>query len=168
MRTPVCLLASLLAITPAFAQSPDAPVPSTQDFVHKAGEGGLFELTTSHLALTQSHNPDVIRFAQRMIKDHGDIGNSLKMTVRASKPALPIPAALEGEHLRQYQDMKGKSDTDFDAAYIDAQTSAHFDAVALFTTYGKGGDDQRLKAFATQTIPMLRAHQDALAHLGAR
>lgn len=125
-------------------------------------------MDTSRLALQQSKDPDVIRFAQRMVQEHGDTNNALKMTVRASKLDVELPTVLDDAHGQTYEAMKKLSGKDFDNAYITTQTNAHFEAVALFVTYAKGGSDPKLKSFAAETVPHLRAHQDALAHLHAR
>ena len=36
--------------------------------------------------------------------------------------------------------------------------SAHKDAVSLFERYGKGGDNEDLKAWANKTLPDLQMH----------
>jgi len=168
MKTPVIAVAASCFAMSAVAQSVDAPASPTDEFIKRAAIGGLFEMDISRLALEQSKNPDVIRFAQRMIREHGDANNALKMTVRADKLSVEIPSALDAPHSQKYEAMKGLKGVDFDSAYITAQSDAHFEAVALFVTYAKGGSDPKLKAFAEETVPNLRAHQDALAHLGAR
>jgi putative membrane protein len=43
---------------------------------------------------------------------------------------------------------------------MDDQVSAHKDAVSLFERYGKGGDNDQLKSWATQTLPTLQHHLD--------
>lgn len=163
------ILVAAASVPPGtMAQSADAPVPPTADFVRQAAIGGLFEMDISRLALERSKNPDIVRFAQRMINDHGDANNALKMTVKADKLELALPSALDAAHSQKYEAMKRAKGEDFDSAFVTAQSDAHFEAVALFVAYAKGGDDPKLKAFAEKTVPTLRAHQDALAHLGAR
>jgi putative membrane protein len=39
------------------------------------------------------------------------------------------------------------------------QTTAHMEAVTLFATYAKGGDDAAVKAFAEKTLPKLDMHK---------
>jgi putative membrane protein len=38
------------------------------------------------------------------------------------------------------------------------QVTAHQDAVALFESYAKGGDDPELKKWAAKTLPNLKRH----------
>ncbi|WFR98794.1 DUF4142 domain-containing protein [Rhizobium tumorigenes] len=51
------------------------------------------------------------------------------------------------------------TDQEFEPLYIDMQTSAHMEAVTLFATYAKGGDDAAVKAFAKKTLPKLEMHK---------
>jgi putative membrane protein len=43
--------------------------------------------------------------------------------------------------------------------------SAHKNAVSLFERYGKGGDNNELKGWATQTLPTLQHHLDMAQQL---
>jgi hypothetical protein len=43
---------------------------------------------------------------------------------------------------------------------MDDQVSAHKQAVSLFQRYGKGGDNDKLKEWAVQTLPTLQHHLD--------
>jgi putative membrane protein len=160
-------VAAVMMAPPAQAQTAEGSAPSAADFVKHAAIGGLFEEMTSRLAAQSSFNPDIQSFALRMIKEHGDANNALKMTARASGGEV-LPQVLDADHQKLYDELKGKRGTDFDALYITFQSDAHAQAVALFSIYAKAGTDDKLKAYAAGVLPTLKAHQDALAHLGAR
>ena len=54
---------------------------------------------------------------------------------------------------------------------VEMQTDAHKDAVALFSTYAKSGDDPAMKEFAKKTLSVLKMHEKhakelAVAHQG--
>ena len=49
---------------------------------------------------------------------------------------------------------------DFRKQYFNDQVSAHKDAVSLFTRYGKGGGNPKLKDWAATTLPTLQRHLD--------
>ena len=51
--------------------------------------------------------------------------------------------------------LEGAQGQDFDMLYVDMQAGAHMEAVALFDTYSKPGDDAALTSFAKQTLPTL-------------
>ncbi len=159
---------ALAAILLAAASAAFAASPATRDFVEKAALGNLFEIQMSSLAQGQTDNVDIARFAQRMISEHRDANNSLKMTVKAGAPDLELPAALDDARKAKIDAMSKLKGEEFDAAFVTAQSEAHFEAVNLFSTYAQSGDQPELKKFAADTLPALKAHQDALAHLGAR
>jgi len=59
------------------------------------------------------------------------------------------------------------SGDEFQALYIDMQTVAHMEAVTLFATYAKGGDDEAVKTFAEKTLPTLEMHKSHVMKLVA-
>ena len=61
--------------------------------------------------------------------------------------------------------LKGKKGAEFDRLYIDEQAKGHDEAVNLFTSYSEGGDNPTLKAFASETLPTLKMHQDHVKKL---
>jgi putative membrane protein len=160
----LALAASLL---PA-ASAACAASAATKDFVEKAALGGLFEIQMGRLAQGRTDNIDISRFAQRMISEHGDANNALKMTAKAGAPDVELPAVLDAARKAKIDAMSKMKGEDFDAAFVTSQSEAHFEAVKLFTDYAEAGDQPELKKYAADTLPVLKAHQDALAHLGAR
>jgi putative membrane protein len=66
---------------------------------------------------------------------------------------------LAPKHAAMLETLKGASEQDFQALYIEMQTVAHMEAVTLFATYAKGGDDAAVKAFAAETLPTLAMHK---------
>jgi hypothetical protein len=70
----------------------------------------------------------------------------------------PIPTALDSSHQSKLDKLKGLNGADFTKQYNDMQVSAHKDAVSLFERYGKGGDNAKLKDWASKTLPALKHH----------
>jgi putative membrane protein len=149
-----------------------ATVNSTysQNFVQKAAAGNLFEILSSQIALEKSKNEKVREFAQKMITDHTKAGNDLKAAMEkanATDAPLTAPAeTLDPAHQQILDTMKAASSDLFDAKYIDAQVSAHNEAIRLFQGYKNDGVNTALKDFAEMTLPVLEAHKqhiDALA-----
>jgi putative membrane protein len=54
--------------------------------------------------------------------------------------------------------LKGLNGDDFTKQYHDNQVTAHKDAVSLFQRYGKGGDNDQIKNWASKTVPALEHH----------
>jgi putative membrane protein len=163
MNIKIALVASALALGVAGCMTPmaSAPAPmavtSAAEFVPTATSSNLFEIESSRLALQNSRDPQVRRFAQQMIRDHNLATRRMAMVVRRSGMPMP-PPAMTARHQAMLATVQGASD--FDAAYVSAQLMAHQEAVALFSSYSSNGDDPRLAAFAGQTLPVLQMHLD--------
>ncbi|TIT75364.1 MAG: DUF4142 domain-containing protein [Mesorhizobium sp.] len=185
MRTLLTLAAvALLAGAPAaFAQSDDTDAVGpmvtenkvdTQTFVATVPNANEFEIQSSKLAGEKSASDDVKAFARQMIADHTKAGEDFKaalsqgQTTASIKPAGP---ALQPEEQHLLGELKNASGKDFDQKYIRMQLDAHKDAVALFSTYAKSGDDPAMKEFAKKELPVLKTHEKhvkelAVAHQG--
>jgi putative membrane protein len=131
-----------------------------QQFADKAAVANLFEIETSKLAVKTSKNKDVLAFANKMITDHTKAGTAFKAAVGKATGVTPPAEKLDAAHQAKLDDLKTKTGEDFDKAYIDAQQDAHDEAVSLFDSYANNGDDAALKAFAAETLPTLKAHEE--------
>ena len=150
------LMASAAAVALAFAL-PAFAADSAQDFVDKAANGGMFEVESSKLATGKVQDQSVKDFAQKMISDH-DGANAKLMTI-AGEQKLKVPAELDAKHKSNLEALQ-KTEGSLDAPYISMQKDAHAEAVKLFESYSKDGDNAPLKAFAQETLPTLKKHQE--------
>lgn len=164
MNRKITLLSAVaaLALSVAGCASTSTPtvamvaVTTTDQFVPTAAVSGTFEVWSSKLALQRSHNPQVRRFAQQMIKDHTAAGHRLEAV--ANRLGLSAPTSLDATRQALYDSLKTTSDADFDAAYVHTQLGAHQEAVSLFSSYASNGDNPALKRFAASTLPTLEMH----------
>ena len=58
---------------------------SDQSFVTEAAAGGLAEVELGQLAAEKSSNPEVKKFAERMVTDHGKANDQLKRDCRKKR-----------------------------------------------------------------------------------
>lgn len=157
------LVAGLLA-TPAAAftslRSADTAAAAMNvdkaSFVKAVESAGTFEIESGRLAEQKASSADVKSFATRMIADHTRAAGELKEAARIVGNAEPQLSPKHAAMLKLLQDASGN---DFQALYIDMQAVAHMEAVTLFTTYAKGGDDSAVKDFAAKTLPVLEEHR---------
>ena len=127
-----------------------------QDFVNRAGSGGLFELQSSELALQRSQDEGVRAFAEAMIRDHS--ANNGDLVGLATNQGLLMPDRLGEPHAGMMQEVEAAQGADFDAAYARAQVAAHEAAVALYGAYAEGGDNDLLIGYARDSLPVLQQH----------
>lgn len=151
-------LGALLAVLPlaALAQS----VPDKETFAQKAASSNMFEIQSSELALQETQDEDVRAFAQQMIEDHTLAGD--KMKAAAETDGVKPPEAMLPEQQSQLDTLKSNEGEAFDQAYLDAQTAAHDEAVALFEQFSTEGEESALRDFAAETLPTLKKHQSEI------
>jgi putative membrane protein len=149
----VLFASAVFAAIPSFAQA-----QSTEDFVKKAAISDMFEIQSSQLALTKQPDADTKPFAEKMVSDHRKTSTELKALVDSGKVKANLPAALDPEHQKILDELKAKDGKDFDRQYDQIQIKAHRDAVSLFDTYSKSGENPELKRWAATTLPHLKEH----------
>jgi putative membrane protein len=153
---------SLVLILPILAALAACGAPTNDDFVAKAEEAGEFEIGSSRLAKNKSQNAAVKQFADQMISDHTAAAEKLRAVANRQGVGADKANALSPAHQADMDRLEKATVGEFDALYIDAQTKAHEEAVALFKSYAEDGEDARLKQFAAETLPTLEQH---LAHV---
>lgn len=153
---------SLLISSSAFAAMPESADKAAAalnidkaSFVKVVTSSNAFEIESSRLAEQKARDPDVKDFAKQMVADHTMAGEELK---KADKLGDEAPR-LSPKHAAMLELLEGASEQDFQPLYIDMQATAHMEAVTLFATYAKGGDDAVVKEFAAKTLPKLEMHK---------
>lgn len=131
---------------------------NAQDFVAAAATSDMYEIAAAKIALARSTNPEVKRFAARMIHDHTYSTDKLKALLASGAVKATAPTALDERREGLIGDLNAASAVRFDKIYIDQQAAAHQEAVDLFQNYSKHGDNAALKAFAARTLPTIRTH----------
>jgi putative membrane protein len=148
---------------PSTAMAPAAAASATT-FVPTAASANLFEIESSQLALEHGQSAKVKDFAKQMVSDHKQAATKMKQALAEAKIAAP-PEKLNAKDQKVYDKLKAAKGSAFDKAYIEAQYNAHVEAVNLFATYAKNGDNPRIKALASELLPTLQMHLDEVTKL---
>jgi putative membrane protein len=135
--------------------------------VNTAGVAGMFEIESSNIAIQKAKNGEVKSFAERMIADHTKAAEELKITAQSTPEKFAVPDKLDAKHQKLVDELDGAASDKFDAAYVRLQTDAHKEAVKLFESYAKQGDNEALKAFAAKTLPTLKDHYQMIQKIAA-
>jgi putative membrane protein len=131
--------------------------PTTNDFVQEAAISDMFEIESSKMASAKLAAPEK-EFADKMVADHTK--TTAELTAEAKADNIPIPHAMDSSHQKMLNKLNSLNGDDFRKQYFSDQVSAHKDAVSLFKRYGNGGDNLKLKNWATTTLPALQHHLD--------
>jgi len=175
MKTPEPLLRALtLACMAAFAAGCAAPLdradPASaanrtsglQDpqFTAAAAGNGRYEVQASRLAMYRAASPQVRAYAQ-MLVDHHTLANSELMALVRAR-GMRLPGVLpRGKHARLDR-LASATGEEFDRMYIRlVGIEDHQADIALFERASRELRDPELRAWASKTLPTLRAHLEA-------
>ena len=168
----VALGLSAILIGAVHAQASDAPAsdapvsrtklsPADQQFVQDASKSDATEIAASKIALKNSNDPHVRKFAQQMIADHTKLSHGMAALV--SKKGFTTTPSADSALVGKLQTLKGK---EFDQAYVEQiGVEAHQRAVDLFQQESQSGTDAQLKAAATHALPTIRHHLEMAQQL---
>ena len=137
-----------------------------KSFITDGIEGSQAEINFAKLALAKSKDENVRKFAQKMITDHSKLIEEMRpFTLKyGAKPSgTPIM-----DHAK-YQELKLKSGTDFDRAYVEAMVKDHHSDLDAFIKEENSTADPELKAAVEKGEKVVLEHTkmiDDIAHQG--
>jgi putative membrane protein len=143
------------------------PTSADKTFIQDATQGSLAEVNFAKLALEKSKDPNIRQFATRMIHDH-------EMLIRQMKPVamqlhVKIPSGPSLEDRAKYEELKLKSGTDFDRAYVEAMVKDHNGDLQKFIQEENATQIPELKATVAKGEAVVKEHTemiDNIAHMG--
>lgn len=152
--TVAALAASILAVTTsAFADV----TKKDQEFFTKAAGGGMYEVEAGKLAQAKGQSEGVKSFGGMLVKDHGAANEELKAL--ASKKGAALPPGVPADKQKKLD--KLSKARDFDKEFVnEVGLDDHKVDIALFEKTSKDADDADVKAFASKTLPTLKAHKE--------
>lgn len=137
-----------------------------KSFITDAVEGSQAEINFAKLALEKSKDPNVRKFAEKMITDHTELIEDMKpFTVKYDVKASGEPMMAHAK----YQELKLKSGISFDRAYVEAMVKDHNDDLKAFMDEEAKTSDPDLKATVAKGEKVVREHTemiDNIAHMG--
>jgi putative membrane protein len=147
----------------AFAQDTKS---ADKSFIKDSSEGSLAEINYAKLALEKSKDPNVRKFAEKMIRDHEKLIESMKpFAVKYDVKPSGTPVM---DHAK-YQELQLKSGIDFDRAYVEAMVKDHHDDLKMFIDEENKTADPELKAAVAKGEKVILMHTqmiDGIAHMG--
>ena len=131
---------------------------SRQDrkFIDNAMRSNHAELAIAQIAQDKASNPEVKRYAERLIADHGKAGSELEGIV-SKLGYQPSKKAQEGHKgdAKKFAKMGGDK---FDREFARQMVKDHEKTIKLFKEEAQDGQAQELWQFAQKTLPTLEEH----------
>jgi putative membrane protein len=137
----------------ANAQSDD-----DKKFLSMAAQSDQNEIALSKLASDKATNPDVKAFADKMVKEHTEMTDSMKPF--ADKWGLTPPMGPDADHQKELDKLNGLSGKDFDKEYIDQMVTDHTKALSAFTKEAKDTKDAKFRAGVIKGKTAVAAHKN--------
>jgi putative membrane protein len=125
-------------------------------FARAAALGGMAEIQLGKLAGSRGSNEVVKAFGERMVVQHGAAGDQLKAA--AQKEDITLPGSLSSKDQQTYDRLARLNRSAFDRAYAKVMVDDHEKDLQDFQNEANNGNDENIKAFAAQTVPMIQEH----------
>jgi putative membrane protein len=133
---------------------------SAEQFVMMAAMSDRFEIESSEVAVEKAQSDEVKAFAQQMITDHTNNTKKLMRAVEATAGDMDAPETLDAQHEAMLDRVEDASGENFDAVYMETQVMSHQQSVALFSSYAENGDNEQLREFAQEQLPVIQMHYE--------
>jgi putative membrane protein len=151
------------AFTPSGTPSaqPGVPAPhrlNTTDrvVIEQLAIGNAAEIELAKVAGQKAQSQAVKDFAQAMLQDHDAAGKRVADFAKAS--GVPLPSGLDAEHQALHQHLAGQNGAGCVVAFGQAQVADHQKTLHLLEHEIGSGQDAELRAFAAESLPMIREH----------
>lgn len=159
------LLLTTLGCWVVLGHQETTPVLSTTEavmkdeaFVRAAARGGLSEIKLGKLAMDQGSNEAVKAFGTRMVAEHTKAGDDLKEA--AKEENIGLPTDLTAKDQATYDGLSKLSGAAFDQAYAQDMVKDHQQDLRDFQREANHGNDDVIRGFASETVPMIQQHLD--------
>ena len=151
------------AFTPSGTPSaqPGVPAPNqlnTTDRVvlEQLAIGNAAEIELAKLPGEKGHGQEIKDFAQAMLQDHDAAAKRVADFAKAG--GVPLPSGLDAEHQALHQQLAALNGAAFDVAFAQAQVTDHQKTLHLLEHEIGSGQEAGLRAFAAESLPMIREH----------
>ena len=129
-------------------------------FIMKVSQGGMYEVEASKVANGKAREQNVIDVSLYEVHDHSLV--SAQLTSIASSLGISFPTTLNPMFQARLDRLKSLSGRAFDDAYIEEMEAIHAVDVQAFANEAKYGRNSALRAFAAETVIIVRRHIGAL------
>jgi putative membrane protein len=131
---------------------------TTKGFVDAAATGDMYEVEAGRIAEHRAQSAAVRDFAQHMVEAHTQTTDQLKSILAENNIQIAPPAHLDDRRQGMIDNLRGATAADFDHRYLAQQEAAHREAEILMGGYAKDGDNQAVKRFASEILPIVQDH----------
>ena len=135
-------------------------------FMKKVAEDTKSELELAQLAEQKAADPQVKKFAEKIVTDHGKADEKLKALAQQENVDLPDRKS-SGETTEKAR-LDRLNGADFDRAYMKHMVSDHEADINDFRKEATNSKDDNVRKFASENLPVLEAHLKMARNINAK
>ena len=150
---PALALAAFVA-APVLAQ--DKMSNDDQAAMKQLASANIAEIETGKMAASKAQSPDVKKFAQQMVQDHGKMLDELKSLAKSKGVALPDNAPMKD--MAQSKLLERKSGGEFDKDYLEHMVKDHEKNAKDTENIAAKAKDPQFKSAVQQANGKIREH----------
>jgi putative membrane protein len=127
-----------------------------QKFLNYAAEDNQAEIQLCLIAEKRAANPALRAFARLMVNDHAEIESRLAALGGELQVKMPDGIGEDGQQtLAKLNPLQGD---EFERGFMQAQIKDHSEDIQKYSNEQNATRNQRIRQFATETIPILQQH----------
>jgi putative membrane protein len=162
--TAILFFIACLATAPCFAQGAQAPSEQQKrslsqgdkQFLDQVAQDNQAEVALSLLAEKRAQAPAVKAFARLMANDHVALESQLAAVINNENVEVPVGIGSEAQQaMSRLETLRG---TNFDREFMKSQIEDHSRDVARFMRQHATIQNDRIRQFAGEAIPVLQQH----------
>jgi putative membrane protein len=119
-------------------------------------QANLAEVEAGKVASQKAQKPEVKKFAEKMIEDHGK--KLAELQALAEKKGVAAPNQPSGEQQAMLKKLQSAPDGQFDQVYLSEMVKAHGKVLQDTRNVAREAKDTDLKAAAQKSAPGTEAH----------
>ncbi|MDA8232948.1 MAG: DUF4142 domain-containing protein [Magnetospirillum sp.] len=152
----VLALSIVLASAPAFAQQAGKMSSQDREFIPEAVTDNMLQVDLGTMAEQHGANPEVRKFGQRMVEDHGKFNKEI--TGIAERDGMAPPKQISADQQREVDRLSSLQGEAFDNAYMPMMVQEHQKYVKTYQKEIDEGQNSAVKRYAQDTLPTLKEH----------
>lgn len=137
-----------------------------RDFITKATQGGMFEVSIGREIAAKGANPEVRAFGNHLVTDHGRMNDELSKL--ASSKGVSAPTQIDKDHQEKVDDIAKLTGAKLDKKFSSEMVDDHENDLNEFKKASADLKDPDLRAYAQKTIPTLEHHLQMAKDLKAK
>jgi putative membrane protein len=154
LRSITAFAAAALLCMPALAE--DKMSNDEQSAMKQVAQSNINEVAAGKIAQDKAQSPDVKKFGEKMVQDHGKMLEDLKALAKKKDVALPTNVAAKD--FAQTKLMERKSGAEFDKEFMEHMVKDHENALKDVQSIADKAKDPDFKAAMQKAIPVIKQH----------